>query len=118
MVGAPSSSTRYEASDAEPRLIAALAAGLAGFLVLTPFLLALLFPDAARLAPASADWSQLPAPRLQIDPQRELAELRRAEQQRLSTYGWNDPQRMFVHLPIDRALSLIAERGLPGWRKQ
>ena len=54
-----------------------------------------------------------PAPRLQVDPAAELIHMRREEAQRLATYGWIDEERRVVHLPIDRAIEILAERGLP-----
>ena len=33
--------------------------------------------------------------------------------ERLSTYGWMDRQTNTVHIPIDRAIDLTVERGLP-----
>ena len=39
------------------------------------------------------------------------------ESRRLNGYGFTDASRQTVHIPIDRAMSLIAERGLPGWAR-
>jgi hypothetical protein len=54
-----------------------------------------------------------PAPRLQVAPADDLARLRTAEQQRLNSYDWVDRNAGVVRIPIDRAMALIAERGLP-----
>ena len=58
-----------------------------------------------------------PTPRLQVDPPGELAALRQSENAALSSYAWVDRSRGFVRIPIDRALALTTERGLPGWRR-
>jgi hypothetical protein len=108
---------RFEPSDANPWLLAALAGGMAGFLVLIPFILLVGYPTTARRGPPVAQIRDIPSPRLQVDPARDLAEWRRAEEARLARYGWADQERTAVHIPIDRAISLIGERGLPGWRK-
>jgi|GEM_PF-1862947 len=64
--------------------------------------------------PQLAQTAQLPlAPRLQIAPAADLANLRATEQARLDSYGWIDQQAGIVHIPIDRAMELIVQRGLP-----
>ena len=54
-----------------------------------------------------------PAPRLQSDPFVELEELRLAEETRLTSYGWDEGSAENAHIPIDRAMDLLVERGLP-----
>jgi hypothetical protein len=106
----------YERSDVSASLLLRLSAGLALFLLLTPFLLAEIYPGTIRQAhvvPIPAP----PAPHLQVDPPAELAALRAAEAAELSSYGWQDRAAGVVRIPIDRALALTAERGLADWRK-
>jgi hypothetical protein len=107
----------YEQSDAPARLIAWLAAAIAAFLIMSPLVLQLLFPDARQHAVIAGNLSTIAGPRLQIDPARELAELRQAEAKRLSSYGWVDAGQRTVHIPIERALALTLKRGLAGWPK-
>ncbi len=52
-------------------------------------------------------------PPLQIDPPNDLMLSRAHEQEVLNSYGWADRSNQFVRLPIERAMSLLAERGLP-----
>jgi hypothetical protein len=54
-----------------------------------------------------------PLPRLQISPRTDLAEMRAAEEKELTTYGWADEEKRAVRIPIDQAMKLLAERGLP-----
>jgi hypothetical protein len=54
-----------------------------------------------------------PEPRLQIDPRDDLLSMRQAEEQVLNSYGWVDRNGGIVRIPIDQAMKLIAERGLP-----
>lgn len=117
MADASGNAVQFEASDAPPRLIGWLAAGLAIFLLLTPLILRLCYPDAAHRRVRSDQIAAIPPPQLQLDPARDLAAFREAERQRLSTYGWVDRSRGVVRIPLERALSLTLERGLPGWQK-
>lgn len=106
----------YERSDADGRLIAALAIGSATFLALTPYVLLAFYPLAGR-EPLVRVTEEPPSPRLQIDRHADLEELRAAELARLSSYGWNERAGGVVHVPIERAMQLTADRGLPGWPK-
>jgi len=54
-----------------------------------------------------------PAPQLEIDERTELNQDRLREEQTLSTYDWVDQNAGVVRIPIDRAMDLIAQRGLP-----
>jgi len=54
-----------------------------------------------------------PAPRLQTVPVLDLKAIRAAEDEVLNSYGWVDPQKGVVRIPISRAIDLLAERGLP-----
>lgn len=53
-----------------------------------------------------------PAPVLQTNPRDDLLALRAAEQSLLDSYAWVDKERGVVRIPIERAMDLIAERGL------
>lgn len=39
--------------------------------------------------------------------------MRAEEDQILSSYGWIDRERGIVHVPINRAITLLAQKGLP-----
>ena len=56
---------------------------------------------------------EFPQPRLEVKPGASLAELRAAEDADLNSYGWIDRNAGTVRIPIDRAMQLILERGLP-----
>jgi hypothetical protein len=43
----------------------------------------------------------------------DLAETHRREDAVLNHYGWVDKNAGKVHIPIDRAIDLLSERGLP-----
>jgi hypothetical protein len=54
-----------------------------------------------------------PEPRLQTNPREDLRELRAGEDETLSTYGWVDKNAGVVRIPIDEAMKLVIQRGLP-----
>jgi hypothetical protein len=54
-----------------------------------------------------------PEPRLEVSPQQDLRQMRAAETAVLHSYGWVDRQAGIVRIPIERAIELLAERGLP-----
>jgi hypothetical protein len=54
-----------------------------------------------------------PAPRLQPDPLQDLRTLHADEDAILNSYGWVDRKAGIVRIPVQRALELLAQRGLP-----
>jgi len=48
--------------------------------------------------------------RLSPDPIDDIGALRREKQRMISTYGWVDRDQGIAHIPIDRAIALLAER--------
>ena len=57
---------------------------------------------------------QFPTPRLQLDDgNQEIADLHAKEDLLLNNYSWADQSKGTVRIPIEQAMALIAERGLP-----
>ena len=54
-----------------------------------------------------------PGPRLQVDPRDDLLNMRRNEEEVLQSYGWIDRNTGTVRIPIEQAMKLTADRGLP-----
>jgi hypothetical protein len=52
-------------------------------------------------------------PRLQADPGRERVEIVERDLGRLNSYGWIDSKAGTAHIPIDRAMAILAKSGLP-----
>jgi hypothetical protein len=109
-----------ELSDLEPRTIAIFGLTLAVVIVACLIVAAWLFGFfAARRAQEDVPPSPLaqveppPGPVLQVKAPNDLARLRAEEDAILSTYGWVDRGTGVVRIPIDRAMHLLAERGLP-----
>jgi hypothetical protein len=57
--------------------------------------------------------STFPNPKLEEDERGQLNGIRLTEDQTLYSYGWVDEKTGTVHIPIDRAMDLLVQRGLP-----
>ena len=67
--------------------------------------------DTRRVLPG--DITKFPQPRLEGDERREINDFREQEEQTLNSYGWVDQKAGVVRIPIERAMQLMAQRGLP-----
>jgi hypothetical protein len=57
---------------------------------------------------------ELPSgPTLQVVPGLDLREIRAAEEDRLNSYGWVDEGGRVVHIPIEKAIDAVVEKGMP-----
>jgi hypothetical protein len=54
-----------------------------------------------------------PDPKLEEDERTQLNGIRMAEERTLYSYGWVNEQQGVVHIPIDRAMDLLVQKGLP-----
>jgi hypothetical protein len=54
-----------------------------------------------------------PNPRLETDERNQLNQIRTREDGLLDSYGWVDEQAGTVRIPIERAMDLLVQRGLP-----
>ncbi|HEX6163449.1 MAG TPA: hypothetical protein VFZ31_08790 [Vicinamibacterales bacterium] len=54
-----------------------------------------------------------PTPNLQTQPFRDVYALREAENKKLTEYGWVDKDGGVTHIPIDRAMEVMLQRGFP-----
>jgi hypothetical protein len=114
---------RHEQSDVNVRGVLGFAAGLLVTAVLIQFMVWLLFVyfsgrEAARVVPeyplAAGEQTRLPPePRLQTNPREDLRALRAREDAILNSYGWVDKTAGVVRIPIDEAIKLTVQRGLP-----
>jgi hypothetical protein len=57
--------------------------------------------------------SAFPSPKLEEDERGQLNGIRLKEEQTLSSYDWVDEKAGTVRIPIERAMDLVAQRGLP-----
>jgi hypothetical protein len=118
---AESADTSYELSDISPNKILWFGLGLALLIVAVVLINYGLFQyfhrseTRRRLPPSPLSYGvePPPEPRLVTRPGADLEEMRAEEDQILNSYGWIDRDRGIVRLPVDRAIELLAERGLP-----
>ncbi len=59
--------------------------------------------------------ARFPPPQLQSSAAEELEKFRAAEDRKLSSYEWVDRNAGIVRMPIDRAMQMVAERGVRVW---
>ena len=57
-------------------------------------------------------------PLLQVVPGLDLRQMKAAEQERYSGYGWVDQRGKVVHIPVEKAIDLMLEKGLPARQEQ
>jgi hypothetical protein len=105
----------HETSDASARGVTAVAIGLlAGIgvsVLAVSWLMAHLTGQPISLAPPKTEVGVQAPPAPGNVPT--LAELRRHEDQVLTSYAWVDRRAGIVRIPIERAIELLAARGLP-----
>jgi hypothetical protein len=118
-------SAGYEQTDVKPRGIVIFLIGLAIVVALSLVAMRFLFDavvarevrrDARATqaaAPAASADRIPPEPRLQTAVRSDLDALRAHEDSVLTRYGWVSREAGVVRIPIDRAIELLAERGLP-----
>ena len=102
--------------------------GLVALLVVTALLMRLVFgllaeraaKDSAPANPLAQSFGRQvpPEPRLQTDPLHDLQTLHAAEDAVLNSYGWVDRKAGVVRIPVQRAIELLAQRGLPARQPQ
>ena len=118
--------TGYEHGDMTPAVVASAAVGLLIMLGVVLLAVTLLeqvmvgipvtisrpsdLVNGLQAAPAPTP----PAPALEADPGQTFNPYRAAQEQKLNTYGWVDRAAGVIRMPIDRAIDVTAERGLPG----
>lgn len=110
----------YEITDFSPRPVILFGVGL---LVLVGVSFALLIgvlkvletlnPPGPAMSLAGRPSQIPPSPRLEIEEGGDLGESLRHSEEILNHYGWVDRRAGKVRIPIERAIDILAERGLP-----
>lgn len=110
----------HERRDADIRRLTISLVGLFVLLVISLLAMGWMFRHlaareerAGAIATLPAEREIPPAPRLQVAPATELERVRKAEAAVLNSYGWVDRKAGVVRIPVERAMEILAERGLP-----
>jgi cbb3-type cytochrome oxidase subunit 3 len=114
----------HEESDVNFGAIMTFAGGLVALAAVVYFVVWLLFGYLTRqenaasanlIYPLAAGQEDRlpPEPRLQIHPRQDLQDLRESEDALLKSYSWVDRNGGVVRIPIDEAMKLTLQRGLP-----
>jgi hypothetical protein len=113
----------HEESDVGIRPLAYFLTGLALSLVVVGGICAWLFNIFERQSerrdpeppPLARTDQPTPGPQLQVSERRDLSLMRQREERLLNSVEWVDKERGVARIPIDGAIALTAERGLPKW---
>jgi hypothetical protein len=70
-------------------------------------------PEADTRAVRPENTQSFPQPRLEENERTELRQFVEDQDRKLATYDWVDKDKGVARIPIDRAMELIAQRGLP-----
>jgi len=65
--------------------------------------------------PLASERSGPPSPRLQVSSNADLVTMRAEETKILTSYAWVDEQAQIIRIPIERAMEIVAEQGVPRW---
>ena len=119
----PDVTTGYETRDISTRVVAIFAASMAVGAVLINLAIWVIYVQFSKAAdrayPREYPLAHVgapplpPEPRLQARPREDLQRLRAEEHRLLDSYGWADATRGVVRIPIDRAMAMTVEQGLP-----
>jgi hypothetical protein len=113
----------YERSDADVRSL--LKFGFSLFMILVAVFFSmwwmfLYFGKSQQLGPPASPFENPqnarilpPQPRLQVQPHVDLQAYCDAQMKELNSYAMVDPDNDVVRIPVDRAMTLILQRGLP-----
>jgi hypothetical protein len=70
-------------------------------------------PEDTRHVQRGYPQSVFPSPKLEEDERGQLDDIRTSEDKTLDSYGWVDEKAGTVHIPIERAIDILLQRGLP-----
>ena len=111
---------RYEHSDINYKVVVLTGAGILLGTWISVLLLYFVFEyfvdihkQVSAIPVSTATVPLPPEPRLQRSPTRDWQEMKAADEAQLHSYQWIDQQQGTVTIPIDHAIDLIVQRGIP-----
>jgi hypothetical protein len=113
--------TGHELSDLSPKKIAIFGASLAATIIIVLWVCFELWQHYATVSmktevppsPLSYTREPTPEPHLLVVPGRDLKAMRAAEDSILNSYAWVDREKGIVRIPIQRAIDILAQGGIP-----
>lgn len=109
----------YERQDVSVRAVAwvagATAAGIGLSLLIAWWAMGFAEPVPDARLPLLDAASPTPQPRLQVAPAEDLEAFMARKLQHLNSYGWVDRKAGIAHIPIDRSIERLVEKGVPRW---
>jgi hypothetical protein len=110
----------HETSDANIRNLIIFGAGLSLLVVAGLLISAAVFRyfvGHQGLGPPASPFENVrmlpPEPRLQVSAPKDLKQYQAAQREILNSYGWVDEKAGIVRIPIDRAMDILLQKGLP-----
>ena len=113
---------KYETSDANAKRLGFIGALIVITAIILPFLLWGLYghfeETAANGSPVPESVSKqkfdtAQSPPLEPHPIANYEKFRQTENEKLNNYGWIDKQNGVVHIPIEQAMKILINKGLP-----
>src|SRR6266481_7960700 len=112
--------TGHEVSDLSPKNIAIFGVSLVVMILIVLWVCYELFQHYSTVSmktevppsPLSYTREPTPEPHLLVVPGQELKAMRAAEDSSLHSYAWVDREKGIVRIPIQRAIDILAQRGL------
>jgi hypothetical protein len=116
----PGTPSAFEHEDAAPSSLLKSGAILAVILIMVFLSMRFAFGIFAKMTPMGANAAPFedsrvlpPRPRLQVEPQKEIHAYCDGQSEILESYSWVDPNAGIVRIPIDRAMQMTVQQGLP-----
>ena len=110
---------KYEPEDVSGKWLGAIGAFIVIAAIILPFILWGLYGSFTKGGVSYNEsknrekFGVPPEPVLEPNPVENYREFRRAENEKLNGYGWIDKEKGIVHIPIEQAMKMAAEKGLP-----
>lgn len=103
------SEVRHERSDLNPRAVLIGAGSIVAIVLLAALLSAWLTSAGGPARSGPTDTPPSAAKLLESDPLAAREAFEREKQQKLHSYGWVDRDRGIAHIPIERAMQMLAQ---------
>src|SRR5581483_4658494 len=103
---------KHEGSDLRPGVVLLAASGVIAMVLVVALIATLLARSFHPLPPGASTLQSPPSPAvpLRSDPVEEQAAFQREKRSRLESYGWVDARHQSAHVPIERAMEMLARK--------